>query len=433
MDKIKNNNSNTTNNLDSEGIYVSLGFNEKPNNTDFNHNKFPSKIGGNPIWLYPIEPGSLLCDFCGAKMTYLLQVYAYVDNIQHCFHRTLYLFFCMKCYKVRQAFKCIRLQLKEKSEFYEGTKVKDLKRLPGFNIETSHVLKPDYTIHIYDEKVEASRIFTKFINEIHLKDKEDNFFEELIESDPQLSKEDNLLVKKLVNEYNDLDIIDEADENADEEFQNGENSNNTIIKDLEDKLEDEFLTKVSNPIFKPDDDIFFKFFTEVIKYDPDQIIRYCRDESIHPMWFCKNNIITSKSFNCKYCSKNLCFEFQVMPALFLLYEELLNHDIGTIVVYTCDCDFSDEKNVKNNFNINYSEEYVYLQRTGEKLIDLSKKEKENLDKLKKQDYNIIKEKSKENILKSKVLVKGNIDNTPDEHGFITVQKKKKNNKKLQNM
>jgi hypothetical protein len=96
-----------------------------------------------------------------------------------------------------------------------------------------------------------------------------------------------------------------------------------------------------------------------------------------------------------------------MPHIFLLFKEILNIDIGTIVVYTC------EKSC-NNPNI---EEYAFIQRTGDKILELEPDDKP----IKKE---IIEEEFSKDLL-NKLTVRGNTDNTPDDEGFIEVKKKKK--------
>jgi len=94
MEKI--NNKNDTQNQYDE-ILLNLGFAEKPGPKDYHHEKFPSKLGGNPVMLFPIDNKYLVCDHCGGKLTFLLQLYCFIENIPHCYHRGLYLFFCVKC------------------------------------------------------------------------------------------------------------------------------------------------------------------------------------------------------------------------------------------------------------------------------------------------------------------------------------------------
>ena len=76
---------------------VELGFTEKPEDTKrLTSPYFPSKIGGKPAWLDPHlpVPDVLTCRKCGKPRVFLLQVYAPIDHLAHCYHRTLYVFCC---------------------------------------------------------------------------------------------------------------------------------------------------------------------------------------------------------------------------------------------------------------------------------------------------------------------------------------------------
>lgn len=76
---------------------VELGFTEKPEDPKrLTSPYFPSKIGGKPAWLdlrLPV-PDVLVCKKCGKPLVFLLQVYAPIDHLTHCYHRTLYIFCC---------------------------------------------------------------------------------------------------------------------------------------------------------------------------------------------------------------------------------------------------------------------------------------------------------------------------------------------------
>ena len=82
---------------------VELGFTEKPEDPKrLTSPYFPSKIGGKPAWLDPRlpVPDVLVCKKCGKPLVFLLQVYAPIDHLIHCYHRTLYIFCCREpsCY-----------------------------------------------------------------------------------------------------------------------------------------------------------------------------------------------------------------------------------------------------------------------------------------------------------------------------------------------
>jgi hypothetical protein len=101
----------------------------------------------------------------------------------------------------------------------------------------------------------------------------------------------------------------------------------------------------------------------------------------------------------------------------------MNIDIGTIVIYTC-------KNSCVNQNNFFIEEYAFIQRSGEKIIETRGKFSKN--KNNKQDDNSNTgntnlNQSETSLYKdmNKLTIKGNSNNEPDEDGFIEVKKKRK--------
>lgn len=99
-----------------------------------------------------------------------------------------------------------------------------------------------------------------------------------------------------------------------------------------------------------------------------------------------------------------------MPNIFNLYKDIMNIDIGIIVIFTC----------KNSCNKNrrlFVEEFAYIQRTGEKVPDFDKNTK-NENSSNKTNEEIIKDLNK-------ISIKNNTNNEPDEDGFIEVKKKKR--------
>ncbi|CDU17017.1 uncharacterized protein PY17X_0616600 [Plasmodium yoelii] len=93
-------------------------FKELNNNKKGIEKKFVSKIGGKPYWLDRInlpEEDTFKCILCNELLSFLLQIYAPIDNIGHCFHRCLYLFVCFKC---GDQVKCFRTQLPRNNPYY---------------------------------------------------------------------------------------------------------------------------------------------------------------------------------------------------------------------------------------------------------------------------------------------------------------------------
>ena len=58
---------------------------------------FPSKLGGKPAWLNLKDLPTvteMLCPTCSLPRSFLCQIYANIDNLPTCFHRTLFVFMC---------------------------------------------------------------------------------------------------------------------------------------------------------------------------------------------------------------------------------------------------------------------------------------------------------------------------------------------------
>jgi hypothetical protein len=107
-----------------------------------------------------------------------------------------------------------------------------------------------------------------------------------------------------------------------------------------------------------------------------------------------------------------------MPYIFNLFKEIINIDIGTIVIYTC------KKSCKGKTM--YVEEYAYIQRTGESIIDFDKGKKTNSTTLNTTNDNTGNSLTNDEIIKNlnKLTVKNNTNNEPDEEGWVEVKKKK---------
>ena len=104
-----------------------------------------------------------------------------------------------------------------------------------------------------------------------------------------------------------------------------------------------------------------------------------------------------------------------MPQIFNIYKEIMNIDIGTIVIYTCLNSCTSKTQV-------HCEEYSYIQRTGEAIIDL-----DNVYKKTSVNKNSEPNTNQEDlpIDLNKLTIRGNTNNEPDEDGWVEVKKKKK--------
>nr|CAD7595515.1 unnamed protein product [Timema genevievae] len=84
---------------------------------------FPSKVGGKPAWLdLKHIPDNLKCKECGKPCVFLCQVYAPIEDVESCFHRTIFIFVCRDpiCCKENSSanFKVFRCQLKRRNNYF---------------------------------------------------------------------------------------------------------------------------------------------------------------------------------------------------------------------------------------------------------------------------------------------------------------------------
>ena len=103
---------------------LDLGFLEKTEPWLLASRFFPSKVGGRPSWLdLKNIPQELKCEKekCGKPLTFLLQIYAPIENDAKCFHREIFVFMCseVSCHQGDSTpFRVLRNQLCHKNEFY---------------------------------------------------------------------------------------------------------------------------------------------------------------------------------------------------------------------------------------------------------------------------------------------------------------------------
>lgn len=382
---------------------VILGFAEAPKKGDFSLKNFPSKIGGLPVWLVPLEDEKYINYFkceCGNSLTFLLQIYCPIDSKENSYHRMIYLFYCNKCWKRKDTLYAFRINLPETSKFYKGDSLlmneNDILS-SKVNQEINSILKQnllkEYVIITDKECKEASNLYINFYKS----------FEEHNYS----SIDSNELIEDI---NDDVEIIDKK------EIEQMDTLTNKFLKEnpecninaIESETQAE---KQSDLLLNSYNDNIMKLFCNVVSFDKTQILRYYKN-SFQPLWFNDQKMITTSNIKCGNCGSNLEFEFQVMPYIFMLIPEIANIDIGTIVVYTCKacCDS----------NGRIVQEYAYIQRTGENFRDLSDNDnvKPNKDK-----GNSIPAKANDN--SNKGLFKGVNEKDMDEDGFIEVKKKHK--------
>ena len=394
----------SSNNNNNRNEPVQLGFAEIPRKGDLDLENFPSKIGGLPIWLLPfsnnIDESFFICS-CGENLCFLLQLYTPLEDKNNCFHRMLYVFFCQKCWKKKDLVKVLRINLPEKSSFYDGEEILNKKiifedeKTKKINEKLKNFVLDEYFITTAQEKKEASKLYFDFYNNAEEKSvtSNDNSInqgkyeeeEEIIINNNKEEKEYNDVLKKYLKENPNVNIEKIEDDSDDEK----DNDNN----------------------IDSHEDIIMSIFTNVTNYDKKQIIRYYRN-NFYPLWFTQDNMLTIKNTKCKNCCGNVIFEFQIMPYLFLIEPKIAFNDIGTIVIYTC------QKCCDTKYEGGFVEEYGFIQRTGENFTDLKDNENYNKNRNKKLQNKTDK------IIEENEFFAGVNEKDADEEGFVEVKKKK---------
>ena len=391
---------------------VQLGFAEEPRKGDFDLKNFPSKIGGLPVWLLPlsnnIDESFFICS-CGDYLSFLLQLYSPLEDKSNSFHRMIYIFFCPKCWKKRDLVKVLRINLPEKSSYYDGEEILDIKKIINdektqkINEKLKKFILEEYFISTAPEKKEASKLYLNFYanaeeksitssDSSNLQDKEGEE-EEIIFNNVKEEKEYDNMLKNYLKENPGVNI-EKIEEESDEEKEN-------------DKIID-----------SSNNDIILSLFTKVVNYDKKQVIRFYRN-NFYPLWFTQEKMLSTKKTKCLNCGGDIVFEFQIMPYLFLIEPKIALNDIGTIVIYTCKncCDSKIEGG--------FVEEHGFIQRTGENFRDFNDNDNKYKDKKNNEEKKINEENE---------FFAGVDEKDVDEEGFAEVKKKKnkKNHKNKKN-
>ncbi|KAJ3676111.1 hypothetical protein LUZ60_003523 [Juncus effusus] len=355
-----------------EELDVQLGFVEKPKNPRLLlRQNFPSKAGGVPAWLDPVslpKEKDRTCGFCGEPLQFLLQIYASIDGKDSTFHRILYVFMCPKM-------SCLLKDQHEQWRHKNGNPSRSVKvfrcQLPRNNAYYSEIApKRDGTdkpltagaplccwCETWKGEKKCSNCRTAhYCSEkhqvMHWKSEHKNQCNKPMASDP-LNSNNKALNKACWPEY---EIIIE-EEYSESESDKSEGDSSAIVKVTKYNKTDEALQSIMDQFEADEDKKSWAAFQERVSRSPEQILRYCRNETAKPLWPLsigrpsKNDIPS-----CVYCKGPLCFEFQIMPQL-LYYFGVKNDpnslDWGTIAVFTC----SDSC----ESNVSYKEEFLWVQ------------------------------------------------------------------------
>ncbi|KAL5571111.1 hypothetical protein UlMin_020708 [Ulmus minor] len=362
---------------------VALGFLKKPKNSrSLLRHFFPSKAGGVPAWLDPVNlPSgrSCLCDICREPLQFLLQVYAPEDeDKEYAFHRTIFVFICTSLICLRRdqheqwkrhpekpsrSVKVFRCQLPRFNPFYSSEPPKKDDKPPENGValctwcgtwkgikECSSCGKALYCLekhrimhsqlgHDYD--CQRVRIAS---------DSSDRSLSNCQIESTELQKE-KVACNTLWPEFK---IILDYESAFDAEISTDNASANALVS----RNETDFTMMSQLQQFEGDDDKkSWASFQERISWASEQMLRYCNTPGAKPLWPMSSGRPSNDDIpKCKYCSGPMRFEFQILPQLlyyFRVRNDVDSLDFATIAVYTCQA--SCESGVA------YKEEFAWVQ------------------------------------------------------------------------
>lgn len=371
---------------DEEQVPVTLGFVEKPKNRwSLLRQLFPSKAGGVPAWLDPINlPSgrSCHCEICGEPLQFLLQVYAPLSEKEPTFHRTLFVFMClsMTCLlqdqhkqwkrqpeKASRSVKVFRSQLARLNPFYssEPPKHDGTDKPSGIGAALCNwcgtwkgdkVCSSCRRAHYCSEKHQAMH----WRSGHKIECRQLNSYPQSSNTSPTNSSVESQKVASntIWPEY---EIINEDECEFDTEMSEDSKYSNSLVSGS--RMDESVKSLLDN--FEGDSDKkSWASFQERIARAPEQVLRYCRYESAKPLWPMSSGQPSKTDIpKCNYCGGPRGFEFQILPQLLYYFgvkNDVDSLDWATIVVYTCEA--SCEEN-----NGPYKEEFCWVQLASQSL------------------------------------------------------------------
>ncbi|KAI3852415.1 hypothetical protein MKW92_012731 [Papaver armeniacum] len=333
---------------DEEEEPVTLGFVKKPEPDKPNSllpQFFPSKAGGTPAWLDPVNlpsEESRTCGVCGYPLEFLLQVYAPIFGKESTFHRTLFVFMCssMICLvqdqhqqwkrrpeKQCRSVKVLRCQLPRSNAYYSSEPPESDKasRSPVVGAALCNwcgTWKGDKVC----SDCRNARYCSKRHQAVH--------WEKEHKHKCELSSQ--VVGRNFFWPEFEIFNRDEDDDEYDTEVSENDYSSSLV----------------------GDDDIrSWTTFQVRVSKAPAQVLRYTQDSKAKPLWPTASGRPSKADIpKCNYCDGPLCFEMQIMPQLLHFFDvknDVDSLDWATIAVYTCadSCETS----------VAYKEEFAWVQ------------------------------------------------------------------------
>ncbi|XP_021889230.1 programmed cell death protein 2 [Carica papaya] len=373
---------------DDEPEPIILGFLEKPKNRwSLLRQLFPSKAGGVPAWLDPVNlPSgrSCLCDFCGEPLQFLLQVYAPISDKESAFHRTLFVFMCpsMSCLlrdqheqwkrheKASRSVKVFQSQLPHDNPFYscEAPKHNGNDKPLGRGATLCSwcgTWKGDKTCsrckraHYCSQKHQVLHW-----RRGHKSECQGLSFSSLSSESESFSGgagSSEILQAACNSLWPEFEMINEDESEYDMEMLEDDGCANSLIS--RGGVDDTVKSLLDS--FEGDGDRkSWASFQERIAKAPEQVLRYCRHANAKPLWPMSSGRPSKADIpKCSFCGGPLNFEFQILPQLLYYFDvknEVDSLDWATIVIYTCEASCGD--------GVGYKEELAWVQLSSPSLV-----------------------------------------------------------------
>ncbi|KAH9730611.1 MYND-type domain-containing protein [Citrus sinensis] len=386
---------------------VTLGFLEKPKNRwSLLRHLFPSKAGGPPAWLDPINlptGRSCLCDMCGEPLQFVLQVYAPIIEKESTFHRTLFLFMCpsMACLrrdqheqwkrppeKASRSYRALILitQVSPQNAM-ELTNLLDLEVVSRLNLVAYSALRVGQIYYLAmflsvigvvpGKEIKSAVAVGELI--IANRNTRSPTGDQVIKLNVNSS---TFLLHHLILTLQMLEPLQMTQFTDKPEFNGGENeftfASNSLWPEYEmiNEDESEYDTEMSEvngqtnalvsktgvddtmksllDSFEGDSDRrSWATFQEHLAKAPEQVLRYCRSAGAKALWPTSSGQLSKADIpKCSYCGGPRCFEFQILPQLLFYFgvsNDVDSLDWATMVVYTCEssCEANATQHLRN--------------------------------------------------------------------------------------
>ncbi|KAF8071111.1 PDCD2 [Scenedesmus sp. PABB004] len=318
-----------------EGPEYMLGFLDDPERpTDLLRHRFPSKVGGAPAWLDPLNlptPAQLTCGVSGEALRFLLQVYCPASGCPvEAFHRTLFLFISPRGDELAKpgAVRALRCQLRRANAFYGDAPAPEGQAAPvPLGAAEAALARERDPWRVVD--AEAAIAGGAAVADAAA----------AAAGGVPLFAEQELVVEPEPSE--------DGDDGDDEEGQGGAGARRGEVARL---------LAAYNA----------RAFQARTALAPEQCLRYCFQPGAAPLWPSHECVPAPGDIPpCPHCGAARRFEFQVMPQLLSLMEldpgDPHAPDWGTIAVYSCPASCTPPPVEGPRGPSAYVEEFVWVQ------------------------------------------------------------------------